>query len=176
LCEKCHDVKYAYIGLDVKNGMDLSAYGWGEVNYEIGSSLENYNSSFHSSVINCKDSYYCFTCQNSDHLFGCVGLRKQSYCILNKKYTKEEYEEIVPRIIEQMTKNGEWGEFLPVRICPWSYNETVASEYYSLLKEEVIERGWKWKEDDPKEYEEQTYKIPDNIKDVGDDIIESNPD
>ena len=31
-------------------------------------------------------------------------LRNKSYCILNKQYTKEEYEELVPKIIEHMMK------------------------------------------------------------------------
>jgi len=30
------------------------------------------------------------------------------YCILNKQYSKEEYEELVPKIIEHMQKTGEW--------------------------------------------------------------------
>ena len=41
---------------------------------------------------------------NSSHLFGCVGLRNKEYCILNKQYTKEEYEELVPKIIKQMNE------------------------------------------------------------------------
>jgi hypothetical protein len=32
----------------------------------------------------------------------------KQYCILNKQYTKEEYEELVPKIIEHMKKTGEW--------------------------------------------------------------------
>jgi hypothetical protein len=37
-----------------------------------------------------------------------VGLHDKSYCILNKQYTKEEYEELVPKIIEKMMKDDEW--------------------------------------------------------------------
>jgi hypothetical protein len=43
---------------------------------------------------------------NSENLFGCVGLKKAKYCILNKQYSKEEYEELVPRIIEQMRQSS----------------------------------------------------------------------
>ena len=45
---------------------------------------------------------YCLQCQNSSNLFGCISLRNKQYCILNKQYTKEEYEVLVPKIIEHM--------------------------------------------------------------------------
>ncbi|MBU2260203.1 hypothetical protein KKC44_06415 [Patescibacteria group bacterium] len=173
LFEKGHDLKNAFIGLDVKNSMDISSYGWGEVCYEIGSSIENNFSCFMTSTISNRDCFYNFVCNYSDHLFGCVGLNKQSYCILNKKYQKAEYEELVPKIIEHMKHSNEWGEFLPTNLSPWGYNETVASEYFPLGREEVLKSGWKWKEDDPKEFEKQIYEIPDNIKDVEDEIVNS---
>lgn len=46
------------------------------------------------------DSGFCENCTNSNHLFGCFGLIKQDYCILNKKYSKEEYVKIIKEIIE----------------------------------------------------------------------------
>ena len=49
-----------------------------------------------------------FCCQNVANLFGCVGLKNKQYCILNKQYTKEEYETLVVRIIQQMQQTGEW--------------------------------------------------------------------
>jgi len=44
-------------------------------------------------------SEHCYSCQNC---FWCVGLKNKKYCILNKQYRKEEYEELVPKIIEHM--------------------------------------------------------------------------
>jgi hypothetical protein len=32
-------------------------------------------------------------------------LKNKSYCILNKQYTKEEYEKLVSKIIEKMMKD-----------------------------------------------------------------------
>jgi hypothetical protein len=37
------------------------------------------------------DCNYCFDCKNCTFCTGCVGLRGQQYCILNKKYSQEEY-------------------------------------------------------------------------------------
>jgi hypothetical protein len=71
--------------------------------------------------------------------FGCVGLHdNEQYCIFNKQYTKEQYEELVPKIIEHMQKAGEWGEFFPASLSPFGYNETHAQEYYPMTREEAL--------------------------------------
>ncbi|USN57480.1 MAG: hypothetical protein H6766_03435 [Candidatus Peribacteria bacterium] len=75
---------------------------------------------------------YSFNCDSSSHLFGCIGLRNKSYCIFNKQYTKEEYNALVPKIIEHMKQTGEWGEFFHPSLSPFGYNETVANEYYPV--------------------------------------------
>ena len=108
---------------------------------------------------------------DSKYLFGCVGLKKKQYCILNKQYTKEEYEVLVPKIIEHMKRTGEWGEFFPISISPFSYNETVAQEYYSLSKEDVLSKGYKWKDyDEQSQYQGVKHEVPINISEVKDDI------
>ena len=110
---------------------------------------------------------YCTSCYFCNDCFGCVGLRKKQYCILNKQYSKEEYEALVPKIIEHMKTSGEWGEHLPVDYSEFTYNETIAQEYYPLTKEEVIKRGWKWRDSDQKEYKPATAQVPDDSSSVG---------
>lgn len=105
-----------------------------------------------------QDSYYSQNCFNSRHLFGCFGLNRKEYCILNKQYTKEEYEALVSKIIKHMKKplqtqaprqgGVEWGEFFPTEISPYAYNETLAQDYFPLTREEVIKKGWKWRDDE----------------------------
>ena len=113
---------------------------------------------FHEShdVTYSLDSNYCQYC------FGCVGLLRKKYCILNKQYSKEEYEKLVPKIIEHMKTTGEWGEYPPVKYSPFAYNETVAQEYYPLDKEAVLKKGWKWRKEDKKEYLPATAKVADD--------------
>ena len=41
---------------------------------------------------------------SSSDCFGCVSIRNKKYCILNKQYTKEEYEELLPKIIAHMSE------------------------------------------------------------------------
>jgi hypothetical protein len=102
-----------------------------------------------------------------------VGLKRASYCIFNKQYTKEQYEELAPRIIEHMQKTGEWGEFFPTEIASHAYNETIAPEYFPLAKEHVRERGWKWKDADPKQYLPANAELPDRSMDASDSIAKS---
>lgn len=108
---------------------------------------------------------YCFYTHYSKNCFGCIGLRHKEYCILNKQYTKEEYEELLPKIIDHMSASGgtgEWGEFFPSKYCDFAYNETIAYEYYPLTKEEALEKGFKWRDPDKKEYLPTTMEVPDD--------------
>ncbi len=120
---------------------------------------------------NCSELLYCDHCFSAKHSFGCVGLRQQEYCILNKQYTKEEYEVLVPKIIEHMKKTGEWGTFFPPAISIFAYNETSAHDHAPLKKEEVLRRGWLWRDEDQEEqYLGPDYSIADLIDQVPDDI------
>ncbi len=125
---------------------------------------------------------YSFGCHGSGNLFGCFGIRKGEYCILNKQYTKEKYEELVPKIKKQMMdmpykdamgREYRYGEFFPSEFCPWAYNESHAYEFFPFAKEEAIAKGFRWSDADPKEYRDATMEVPDNIKDVKDDILKA---
>lgn len=99
-----------------------------------------------------QDLGYSMWCVDNKDLFGCVGLKKKQYCILNKQYPKEEYEVLREEIIAQMNampyvdKQGriyKYGEFFPVEASPFGYNET-AHPYFPLTKEQALERGYPW--------------------------------
>ncbi|MDP3762668.1 MAG: hypothetical protein Q8Q97_01165, partial [bacterium] len=130
----------------------------------------------------CNEVALSEDCHSSNNLFACVGLRNKSYCILNKQYTKEEYEKLVPRIIEHMNQMPytdqkgriyKYGEFFPPELSPFSYNETIAQEYFPLTKEQATEKGYSWKDPEPRNYQIQipNDQLPDHIKDVTDDIV-----
>ena len=103
-----------------------------------------------SAVGNNSDMLYSNYCNNGNqNLFGCVGMKQGKYCILNKQYTKEEYEKLATRVIEHMQKTGEWGEYFPAELSTVAYNESVAQERFPLSKEEVLARGWNWYDASP---------------------------
>ncbi|MDP3988838.1 MAG: hypothetical protein Q8P93_01235 [bacterium] len=130
----------------------------------------------------CHSIQYGMDCRSSSDLFGCVGLKKKQYCILNKQYTKEEYEEMIPKITQHMNdmpyvdKRGNtfsYGEFFPSEFSPYAYNETTAQTYFPLTKDEAIAKGYRWKDPDQRSHAVtiQTEDLPDHISDVDDGII-----
>jgi hypothetical protein len=135
-----------------------------------------------NSYLGCIELQYDKQCSSSQYLFACIGLRNKSYCILNRQYTKEEYESLVPKIIKHMNdmpyidKKGriyKYGEFFPPELSPFSYNETIAQEYFPLIKEQAIAQGYSWKDPEPRNYQItlKTEDIPDHIKDIPDSIL-----
>ncbi|MFN8391209.1 MAG: hypothetical protein U0136_13035 [Bdellovibrionota bacterium] len=125
-------------------------YAWG-LSGELG--LENHlvGNNFYNVLFSdeCSNNvsylYYCRGCYSSTNLFGCVGIKNGRYCVLNKQYSKDEYERLVAQIISDMQSRGEWGEFFPQWMAPYSYNESVAAEYFPMTESEVRRRGWRWR-------------------------------
>lgn len=74
-----------------------------------------------------------------------------------------------------MGKTGEWGEFFSTDLTFFAYNESVAQDYFPLSKEEVLKKGWKWKEeiDSVGQVTRQipAERLPDKIDDIPDDIL-----
>jgi Zn ribbon nucleic-acid-binding protein len=133
-------------------------------------------------VNNVYDVEYSNECYSSSSLFGCIGLWHKKYCILNKQYTKKQYEELVPRIRKHMDempyvdKKGrvyKYGEFFPIELSPFAYNESLAQEYFPLTEEQAIAQGYKWQDRVKSEYQPsiKAKDLPDNIKDVDDKIL-----
>lgn len=180
-CKQCYlmdkgaeDCKYVFNGFpDFKDSMDCTYSGEkAELHYETLASGSNTNNIFfsHIGITGSSNLYYCNFVAGSQNCFGCVSLRKKQYCILNKQYTKQEYEELKSRIIKHMQSTGEWGEFFPSNISPYPYNISTAQALLPLTKEQVLDRGLKWRDPDPKEYKQSSYQIPDDINNVPDSI------
>lgn len=172
---ECEDCLNVFITEKAKDCMDCDITGWpAELCYEGMSTCVKSHKAFFSSVCwSCNDVQYCDSCFNSHDLFGCIGLKHNQYCILNKQYSKEEYAEILPKIIKHMKSTDEYGEFFPIELSPYPYNETIAQEYIPVTEEYAKAKNYKWTHPNQKEYKEQTYKIPKKIEDVNEDITEN---
>ncbi len=124
---------------------------------------------------NASEAEYCDLVLFSKNVFGCIGLKHKQYCILNKQYTKEQYEELRGKLIEHMKKTGEWGEFFPKELSCFGYNETTAQEFFPLTEEQALEKGFSWYES--REAEHATARsipakdLPDAISDIPDDVL-----
>lgn len=112
---------------------------------------------------------YSLNCFNANHCFGSAGIRKRDYCILNKQYTKEEYERLRGEIVAGMKAKEEYGEFFPATMSPFGYNETVAAEQFPLAKEAAMALGFSWEEHPRGTYGKETVQwanVSDSIRDM----------
>lgn len=169
----CEDCKYLYDVLNAKDCYDLNYSLYDpEVSCELISTLNMKFSAFCMASHYCNNAFYCDLCNHSSNLFGCIGLHRKEYCILNKEYSKEDYLALRSKIIEQMQQAGEWGEFFPTSISAFGYNETVAQEYFPLSKEEALKRGFLWREKDEQiTNNSPKIEIPDDIAGIPSDFI-----
>lgn len=182
------DCRYVHFirSIDVPNatGYDWSLFGIGsERMYESAWCGLKCNTILFS-VWNYYASYltYSFGCHSSDNLFGCIGLRKKKYCILNKQYTKEEYESLVPRIVKHMNdmpyqdslnRIYTYGEFFPSELSPFAYNETLAQDYLPSNENKAQSSGFTWKSMDTALPENHTSwkDIPESVSEISDSDI-----
>ncbi|MBL4693985.1 zinc-ribbon domain containing protein [Candidatus Gracilibacteria bacterium] len=150
MANECEDCRYVFNGFPgLKDSYDCTYAGeHSDLMYEcLGGGAASHKLAFCAVVFSgCSDVSYSILLIGCSDCFGCVGIRKKRFCIFNKQYTEQEYRELLPRIIEHMKKTGEWGEFFPTEISPYCYNETVASEYFEMDKEEVLAKGWQWRD------------------------------
>ncbi len=178
------DVRYVGRSLNLKDCMDTNNIAGAELIYEYisgGDADRNLKLSVASNgaLLDCT---YTGWCKSSSNLFGCFGVRNKQYCILNKQYTKEEYEKMVPKIIAHMDampyqgKGGrvyKYGEFFPIELSPFAYNGSVAQEYYPFSKDELLTRGYNYQEPEEKHpnIDIKPADLPDDSALISDDIL-----
>ena len=188
-CKNVDDLFYGLEAEDVRHSirttkhqmssMDINGNSAGELMYDSIHCDFCHRGKFDWGGEHNADFEYCWICYQNEYLFGCIGLQHKKHCILNKQYTKESFDKLRTTIIEHMsktvhpeTKGPEWGEFFPMLISPFAYNETVAQEYFPLTEEEVVKRGLKWKKEEVQSGGKPV-AIPDKIEEVEDAICEA---
>lgn len=147
--------RYYDYGAGPKDCYDITMSGELSESYECIVGDHSHRNRFGIFSVKSQDIHYCQHCHSSKYLFGCSQLRNAEYCILNKQYTKEEYEILVQKIIEQMDAvpyrdaNGceyRYGEFYPSELSVFGYNETVAQDQIPLTRETALEQHFTWQD------------------------------
>jgi hypothetical protein len=145
--------------ITVDGSRDCMDYtGWGnhaELLYEclqVGEGASNCKFSSHS-FPDTLNTEYCHWATSSKNNFGCINLTRKSYCILNKQYSKEEYEELKNKIIQDMKNNPyvdelgrtwNYGEFFSPVFGKFTYNNSNAYKFFPKTEEEAISLGYSW--------------------------------
>ncbi len=177
------NIRYAVRVISSKDSYDMTGGADLELVYEqVAGGYGSRNSLFMSHGDVTLDSRYSDWCPSSSNLFGCISLRKKQYCVLSKQYSKEEYEALTKKIIAHMNempykdrkgREYKFGEFFPIELGPFAYNETITEEYFPLTKSEVIAQGYPWRDPDPSPYAPTVMpeKLPDSITETSDSIV-----
>lgn len=188
-CHNCFDVhdsedsKYCYRAFKLKDCMDFD-YGESEMMYEYTTGAKNdYNVRFSYSAMDAvRDAEYTDFCRNVSNVFGGAGLHNAQYVILNKAYSKEEFESLREKIINQMMEKPfvdkagrvyKYGEFLPIEFSPWAYDETIALDFFPITEQQARENGYNWIGKAVKSFDitVPAENIPDNIDEVDEGIL-----
>src|SRR3989338_7273023 len=184
-CKTCFDISGDARNCKfIQNGADrltdsYDGYGVGaavELLYEaFDSGVEGLRQFFCMTVYGSHTAVYSSNCHGCSNIFGCIGLRNKEYCIFNKQYSKEEYGTLVPKIIAHMNDlpytgtNGRvyrFGEFFPVELSQFGYNETAAQDFMPITKEEAAKMGFNWRDREPAEQKPtiDAKQLPDSLQ------------
>jgi hypothetical protein len=183
-CSNVKDGKYLFIIFNAEECMDF--FQWGnkaELVYESENCGINVRNLFSCSQcwMGAHDLMYSDSCPGASNCFGCIGLKKGEYSILNKRYEKEEYFEMIEKIKKHMVEmpyfdnDGtvyKFGEHFPNSISPFAFNETAAVDFFDIKKDEAQAKGFVWKDKEKVEYpvSKKWSDLPETISEVVDDI------
>jgi len=180
------DSSYCYMVNDAKDSHDINnGCCIMEKNYEVSTTgAHSYDIRLSADIWpEARNVTYSQSCRDDvENLFGCVALRKKKYCILNKEYSKEEYEELLPKIKAHMDempykdKKGRtypFGEFFPPELSLFSYNDSSAQDFFPLDKGRAEAKGFLWRGQEKNIHKPTVMPedLPDHIRDADESIL-----
>lgn len=182
----CKDIMWWYVVVD--GSQKVHEWVWCAANYA--------TSTVRNSRTPVKNTHFSNFIMNVENMLGVVSCRDKQYCILNKQYTKEQWEEKAIQIVTELQSQNKRGEFFDSEFSPFPYNDTVAMEYYPITSDQLtilepekfisnalLDLGWeqkikiKWKTQEneinmPENIQTiKKWELPTDISKVEDDII-----
>jgi len=161
--------------------------GWGNnssLMYEVMQVGENANKVMFSYLCtpDLVNLQYCAWNIAGKNNFGCVSLKRKSYCILNKEYSREEFEKLKVKITEDMKVNPHidklgrkffYGEFFPPEMSRFAYNKSNAMKFFPKTKEEALKMGYFWDDEENLNIKctITSKELPETIKEITDLIL-----
>ena len=177
-CQNCNtvndseDCANCIRGMKEKSNIDANGCWYTELSGNCAGCVGGYALRY-SAWSSSRYSEYLDLCIECEYCFGCVGLKKKKYCILNKQYSKDEYEKLREKIITDMKKRGEYGKFLPYSMSAGPFNFSTSFLYFpETKKEDILKFGGYWEDVNESHIAGMpTRELPDSIKDVSDTIV-----
>lgn len=167
-CEDCYNTMR---GMRSKSSIDVSGCWYSELMGNCSSCVGGYAEKY-CAWSSSRFSEYLDLCIECEYCFGCVGLKKKKYCILNKQYEKDDYEKLKNQIINDMKMRGEYGKFLPYSMSAGPFNFSTSFLYFpETKKEDILKLGGYWEDLDESHIEGMpTSQLSDSINDVDERI------
>lgn len=158
---------------EAHDSYDCNNSGRPELCYESVTPDQSRGNKFSIFCWKCAEAEYSNNCHSCVSVMGSSGLKHTSYAILNKQYSKEEFTTLREKLITHMKRTGEWGEFFPHTSSPHTYNESAALEWFPMTKEEALKKGYRWKDDERKNYTptKTAATLPKTIAETDDSIL-----
>lgn len=193
-CQECFEVmgaencKFTLLLSEppIKDSYDITSWGNNlELCYEgcnIGENVSNIKFGQESGINLINAEYVKLSTGGSNH-FGCVSVKKGNFVIFNKQYPETEYFKLKEKIKTQMNdlpyvdragRTYRYGEFFPIELSPWAYNETLANNFFKLTPNEINNKKYNFKTEIKQSYHTtlQSQKLPDHIKDTDENILQ----
>jgi len=175
-CENCYMLSYhencanvCFSGPHAKGILDSLGTVGAELAYMCSLPVYCYEARRCFSVSHCRFVEYCAYMQNCQYCFGCCGLVNRKYCVLNKQYSEEEYEELVEKIKGCMKESGEWDRFFPGYFAPNPYDESYSGFHFPLEDKGEYRDAELLEKSDVKTAE--VSEIPDRLGDVDEEWV-----
>ncbi len=154
-----------------------------ELCYESIGQNDSYRVFYSQECDACTEVWFSRNCYSSMNCIGCVNLKRKNYSILNKQYSKEEYETLREKIIADMKKNPyideqgrvwTYGEFFQPGFSKFAYNNSNAFKFFPKTKEEALKCGYVWNDEIEQQAEATILgkDLPETITEVDDSILE----
>ena len=168
------DCRYCTWLHNSRDCQDVIAWGFSaELCYQCTEVGENSNHVLWSiTTYGSHNIYYGYWTMYCRDCFGCVGLKKKQYCILNKQYSKGDYERLAFRVARHMQETGEWGQFFPLKHSPLPYNTTIAQQHFPLGPRETAALGLSFYEEPQLQASAASPEVPDDIATADDSVCD----
>lgn len=196
----CEGVENGFLCRNLKDSRNAINSGTGngmfENAYDVISTWEFNNSDFYgimwawlgsshlycsSEITRSNNIFYSYFLASCDHMIGCIWMSNSSYCIFNKQYSKQEWEELASKIFSQMQDEWALGKMISPKNNPFYFNDTFAGIVWDFSREEILKKGYLWRDDPIKTWvpewstivQSKDLDIKNFEKDICDVVIES---
>ncbi len=139
----CQDSNNILRGTEDINSFDCVVGGKIEFCYNLLQPGWCYMSAFTNDCNRCKYTYLSEMCTDCNECVGCISLKRGKYCIFNKQYTEEEYNELKKHIFDELSQSASFEDFFEPAKSPFAYEETIADLYFpkTVMKKEEEDFG-----------------------------------